>query len=382
MPGVEPDKQTYDKTFVRLLSDYPHTKVPTSFRGSRLEIDIGDCLNAINGVKRESGPGIPMSEFSRTKGGIIDTHLQLLVDIVCTRLVRLSQDCTHLSARELVELGLCDPVRLFIKEEPHSTSKIEEERLRLISNVSLNDEVIDRMLFGNQNEYEIDHWLECPSKPGMGMTDEMAENFVNLLPNKINSDDVSGYDFNVRYWMMMREADVRIGLTDCDHDSIFRIIVRNRFHCMSNSVYALSDGRLFTQIIPGVQKSGAYTTSSSNSRMRVGLAYDIGADWCIAMGDDALETPVDQAVSKYLNLGIKVTDYLECGREVEFCSHMWDRDKKVAKPRNWAKSLYRFLAHKPDSMQDYQFLYENRHSEQLEFMWSWVLRARLELANN
>lgn len=40
----------------------------------------------------------------------------------------------------------CDPIKVFVKQEPHKRKKLDEGRLRLISSVSLIDTIIDRIL--------------------------------------------------------------------------------------------------------------------------------------------------------------------------------------------------------------------------------------------
>lgn len=49
---------------------------------------------------------------------------------------------------ELQTRPSCDPVRVFIKEEPASKNKRETGALRLISSVSIVDTVVHRLLFG------------------------------------------------------------------------------------------------------------------------------------------------------------------------------------------------------------------------------------------
>ena len=56
--------------------------------------------------------------------------------------------------------------------------KLQKERWRIISSVSLVDEIVDRMLYGTQNRAEINHWSSTPSMPGVGFSDDnSAEKF-------------------------------------------------------------------------------------------------------------------------------------------------------------------------------------------------------------
>jgi len=79
--------------------------------------------------------------------------MTLVVEAVWARLealsrIELSPDVTP---PELIQLGLCDPVRLFIKQEPHPFRKVRTGRLRLISSVSLSDHTLQSAHLGIQN---------------------------------------------------------------------------------------------------------------------------------------------------------------------------------------------------------------------------------------
>jgi hypothetical protein len=84
---------------------------------------------------------------------ILTENLAQITDLVIDRLKLLNDnDISGLNAQELVEGNFCDPVRVFIKAEPHSTNKVNQDRWRLIFAVSVVDQIIERLLCGDQNK--------------------------------------------------------------------------------------------------------------------------------------------------------------------------------------------------------------------------------------
>jgi hypothetical protein len=280
--------------------------------------------------------------------------MSLVVEAVYARLEALSRadpgsDPTPVS---LIEMGLCDPVRLFVKQEPHPSRKIREGRFRLISSVSLIDQLVERMLFGYQNRLEISRWKSCPSKPGMGLSQAHQAEAVweyaayRATKSPAAEADISGFDWSVQHWELMEDCEMRIVLGD--FGPLAAKAARNRFTCLANSVFQLSDGTLIAQGLPGLMKSGSYCTSSSNSRIRCLMAKLIGSEWCMAMGDDSVEGFVPEAQEKYRALGHECKEYLPCEttssgelKKFNFCSHELSRDKCFL--TTWEKTLFRYL---------------------------------------
>jgi hypothetical protein len=246
-----------------------------------------------------------------------------------------------------VERGLCDPVREFIKKEPHKRSKLERGSLRAIWNVSLLDQLIDRALFSAQNQYEIEHWRTCPSKPGMGLnTEEQRSSIRSIFSGKMVDSDMSGWDISVQEHELLAEAFYRAEL-GCSSDPVlspWRKLVYRRFRLMSRKIVSDSNGEIWwcgTGIIP----SGAYVTSSSNSRIRVENAFKVGAKVAYAMGDDCAEERVadaEETKRRYLSLGHVMKSYNDQW-PFEFCSHRFYEDGRV-EFLNVDKTLYRLLS--------------------------------------
>nr|UHS71660.1 MAG: polyprotein P2ab [Sobemovirus sp.] len=357
-PTEEPDN--LDRACRELEREYPRSKQRAclwgdTWKAESLKTKIQEI--AQRDIKRDSSPGVPLSLIGTTNGVVLDTSMTLVVEAVWARLealaqVELSPDVTP---PELIKLGLCDPVRLFIKQEPHPLRKVRTGRLRLISSVSLLDQLVERVLFGYQNNLEISQWKHCPSKPGMGLTlKEQSDALWDELTYKSTlapaaEADISGFDWSVQHWELKAEVEMRIRLGD--FGELAAKAARNRFVCLANSVFQLSDGTLISQGLPGLMKSGSYCTSSSNSRIRCLMAKIIGSRWCIAMGDDSVEGWVDNAVEKYHALGHECKEYSACDREygdgnvtlkrVNFCSHQLSENSCYL--TTWDKTLFRFF---------------------------------------
>lgn len=294
-------------------------------------------------INPDSGPGVPLMFLSATDSELVREHRNLIHRCVNERMqLLLSEDHRSLSPEELVARGVVDPVRLFIKNEPHPPRKFKSGKMRLISSVSLIDQLIERLLCGEQNACEIANWHRIPSKPGMGLDSKENRDLVRAAVREDAAEaDVSGWDWSVQGWELAWEAEARIQLSSLPPP--LALAMRNRFHCVANTVFVEPGGFMFAQVVPGIQLSGCYNTSSSNSRMRVMAAHLIGAKWCFAMGDDCVEQYVPDAAQKYAALGHVVRMYRKAHPTAfEFCSHKFFVDRSY--PVTAGKSLFRILS--------------------------------------
>ncbi|QGY99242.1 P1-P2 fusion protein [Groundnut rosette assistor virus] len=311
---------------------------------------------AVSSLELDAGVGVPYIALGKpTHRSFVEdpTWLPVLARLTFARLQKIAEArFEEMTPVELVQHGLCDPIRLFVKGEPHKQAKLDEGRYRLIMSVSLVDQLVARVLFQDQNKREIKLWRSIPSKPGFGLsTDEQVLSFTESLAHRVGvpatelitewnkflvPTDCSGFDWSVADWMLEDDMEVRNRLTM----GLNPLLVRLRagwLKCIANSVLCTSDGHLLSQTVPGVQKSGSYNTSSSNSRIRVMCAFHCGASWAVAMGDDALES-VDSNLAEYKKLGLKV----EVGQELEFCSNIF-KQPNLATPVNVYKMLYKLI---------------------------------------
>lgn len=355
-----PSSEERERVIRKCCEAYKNAKTigPNATRGDSLSWEgfLEDFKQAVFSLEFDAGIGVPYIAYGRPthRGWVEDPKLlPILARLTFNRLQKMLEvRFKHLSPAELVQAGLCDPIRVFVKGEPHKQSKLDEGRYRLIMSVSLIDQLVARVLFQNQNKREITLWRAVPSKPGFGLsTDEQVVEFMKILSAQVGvapkelignwqhhliATDCSGFDWSVSDWLLEDDMEVRNRLT-LDINETTKRLRSAWLKCISNSVLSLSDGTLLSQQVPGVQKSGSYNTSSSNSRIRVMAAYHCGAEWAMAMGDDALES-VGSNLAKYAELGFKV----EVSSKLEFCSHIFERED-LAIPVNKAKMIYKLI---------------------------------------
>lgn len=307
-------------------------------------------VNAMAKLDPKSSPGYPYMRLGRTNGEVLGAHASLIEDLAVRRLVDLWEsdfdDLAALSAQELVDCGYCDPIRVFVKNELHGRLKVAQGRMRLIMSVSVVDQIVERVLNGAQNGAEINAWESIPSKPGMGLGDEglftLEASFKSM--KQPLSSDISGFDWSVSAWWLDCDARARALLTGLGRD-----MHRKRALCLGRSLLVFSDGVVWAQTEDGVQKSGSYNTSSTNSRIRFMLAALVArrggwtGDAC-AMGDDAVEdSPVDDLAPAYQQLGFRLK---EASRDIEFCAYRFNLAGGF-EPVRWHKMLANLLWSKP-----------------------------------
>jgi hypothetical protein len=374
--GQEPDEEQLYEATQKILRNYPHTDTPSWYSGTVSKITPYVLSQLMDTVKRDSSPGLPLHALAPTKGEIVDKHKELVIQAVLARIDLLtSVDILPEDPVDLVKRGFVDPVRIFVKDEPHSLNKIRQGRYRLIASVSIVDELIEKSMFTEQNSCEIDNWLTCPSKPGIGLSlDDQTDQFWDSVEPTLSDEaegDVTAWDFSMKEWMLKFDVEARLKLAHASPDSVFAKLMRNQTHCFARSVFINSSGKMFKQSIPGIMKSGSYRTSSTNSRCRVGVSYMIGSERCIAMGDDSVEQYVPDAITRYEAIGVNLKMYKQCQDSFEFCSHLFSKGKSI--PLNWDKGLYRLLSNELTESNRKailelvrQFLDEYRHSPELD----------------
>ncbi|APG75903.1 hypothetical protein 2 [Hubei sobemo-like virus 2] len=327
-------------------------------------------VRAMDMVPKDSSPGYPYALLAADNQQLFRDHSAMVIQLVKERLAVLDggplAEGPNMAVR-LVQAGHCDPLKVFIKDEVHKEAKIAEGRLRLIMSNSVIDQIVERLLFSEQNSVEIANWLTCPSKPGIGLTsdaqttalfDSVKEHLLRLWES-----DASGWDWHYQLWMYVLDLKRRALLNSADPNSSWMRIATAVIQCASYSVFVTSHGRFFAQTLPGLMKSGKYITSSANSAARNGCAYIVGADYTIAMGDDCNETS-DKTEAElkeaYYALGQDMKMFRKCkNNSFEFCSHDFYADKAI--PNNPNKGLVKLLYAKPCEQKLAQFSDEYRH---------------------
>lgn len=195
-----------------------------------------------------------------------------------------------------------DPIRLFVKPEAHTAKKLAEERYRLISSVSVIDQLIDHMLFGDMNDKLIENWFDVPSKPGWSM---LLGGWRFMPRETWIATDASAWDWTVRSWLLELVLELRIMLCNNMNPEWLRLAKQRYVELYAHPVFITSGGVLLRQRTPGVLKSGCVNTISDNSMMQALLHIRVCSDMGIAvpylftMGDDRLQEPMDRQAEYY-----------------------------------------------------------------------------------
>lgn len=309
--------------------------------------------------KEDSTPGIPLSSINGKKDFWLEDW-DSVSRLVLERMLLLLEDQLPTKPSELVLGGYRDPIYVFIKDEPHKLEKINAQRLRIISSVSLVDSVIERVLYSRQNKLEIKLCNYIPFKPGMGLHDEGQKELFAWFQARqkeydICSSDIKAWDWSVPEWLLKLEVEYRLATGNATGG--WARLVRNYSHGLHRKVFQLPSGEMFEQTAPGVVASGTYCTSSGNSHMRHGLStvaqLGCGCD-CEAraeggqMGDDALERYLEGLLEEYNKLGFQTKGVELSEKDVfSFCSTSWN-GKWCGEPESWTKTLFRFLGKNPN----------------------------------
>lgn len=340
---------------------------------------------AVDAVTKTSSSGCSV-QLGQTKGAALKATGSgpTTKTIVFQRLVLLMSTPYEVlqkyTALELVQRGFVDPIRVFLKPEPHKFSKrykengdeLPQKRWRIISSCSLVDELVDRILYTAQNKSEIRRWHQTPSMPGVGFSDDSSADqfFYKVLAPQSDKElfllDFQGWDWGVKQDILDADADVRSNRCGGRDRGMFR----KRALTIGYSVFILDDGSIYEQCIRGIMKSGWFNTSSTNSRGRVLISLLFAAKsaaargddpssylelfFVIAMGDDSVEEKHKDGwnafVHQLLKWGLRpdptfqgeLTDV----KHVNFCSHDFDitpYGQVRANLRNYLKSISKFL---------------------------------------
>jgi hypothetical protein len=378
--GEQPLPEVVEKCTQDLLADTSEIVLPYLFTQEYSRAAARTHLMALlQYIKRDASPGVPLSLLAQSNGQVIDLLGMELVEATLDRIESLCHPNLFkdngMTAFDAVEFDLCDPIRLFIKNEPHLKSKIDEGRLRLIMSVSLMDKLVEMFFFQHQNKAEIAEWYKIPFKPGMGFTSEMNSSVYDRLAKQdfktLAAADISGWDWSVKDHNLYWDVEYRLRRQN-PAKSWYNFGARNRTFCMANSLFQLSNGELYIHP-PGIMPSGTSLTSSSNSHMRSFVARNVQLmdltleqiasaprTFADANGDDCIERKTVNAIDKYTRLGFRCKMYEDIRDSFEFCSHIYTLSG--AYPLNIIKETMNLLHHHEldaDSLRAYTLAYED-----------------------
>lgn len=319
------------------------------------EIDKLKCV-----VKLDASPGVPYMLIGNTNKKVMDFLGDELNEIILDRVEARFKYYDDVRADrftriDLIQAGLYDPVRVFVKNEPHKRAKIAAGRNRLIMSVSIVDKMIEMLTSRHLHKLEIANWKTIPSKPGIGFTREMNDAVYNSVMECDNMAfaDISGWDWSCKPWLIFACCEGKIDLCNDPSDDWIQL-VRMEAMLEVQSIYQFSDGTLVRPNFRGVVNSGKFKTSRDNSWMRKYLATLIGAEDAIAAGDDTVESFVENAADKYAEYGWELKDYQKVVDGFEFCSRWYD--DKGSFPLNANKMIMNLLHTKPSDWLEYEML--------------------------
>lgn len=338
---------------------------------------------ACDAVTKTSSTGCSV-QLGTTKGNALSANSNTVKAVVFQRLLLLlttpEEDLMALTPVELVQKGFVDPIRVFLKREPHKYGKrfdssgkeLPLKRWRIISSCSLVDELVDRVLYTLQNKTEIRRWHETPSMPGVGFSDDASADsfFYKVLFPHAGKEflllDFSGWDWGLKQDMLFADADVRSNRCGGKDMGTFR----KRAVTVGFSVFVLDDGTYYEQCIRGIMKSGWLNTSSTNSRDRALITLLAVAKaavareedplpllryfFIIAMGDDSVEEKHEETWDEFMfqlhQWGLRpdpqFTGETTDVKHINFCSHDFDITpfgQVHANLRGHVKSVSKFL---------------------------------------
>lgn len=210
---------------------------------------------ALSNVDPHASPGdCQLSNFGSTNAQVLGydsdgffnvERVKLLYDLVKFRMVQL-----------LGSEPVADPIRLFVKREPHKAKKLEEGRLRLISSVSLIDSFVDRILFQRLQMNQIDKVGKTPIMVGWSPAAGGYRMLSAMCVAREDQDylmiDKTAWDWTVKGWMTKALRDIIINLSPGAPDWWIRI-VKNRFKLLfRNPIFSFGDGSRAKQQVPGL----------------------------------------------------------------------------------------------------------------------------------
>lgn len=160
-----------------------------------------------------------------------------------------------------------DPLKVFVKQEPHKQSKLDTGRLRLITAVSLVDTIVDRILFGEMLRTAVQprNLLTTPCVVGWSPTGGGWRYIQHKYPEGSVSIDRTAWDWTVRRWLVFAWKEFLFDLHP-NAPQWWRHMVSVRFEQLFlHARYRFSDGVEILQDDWGIMKSGCLLTLFLNS---------------------------------------------------------------------------------------------------------------------
>lgn len=272
--------------------------------------------------------------------------------------------------KEQIAARRSDPIRIFVKQEPHKSKKLSDFRPRLISSVSVVDQLIDHMLFDEYNSSMVEHYVDVPAKVGWA---PVCGGWKYVPQGKVMAIDKTAWDWTVQPWIVDIILEHRLRKRKNATEE-WRDLVRWRYKALYvDPTFIFSNGLLLKQCFVGWLKSGCVNTIADNSMMQYVIhcrvSQDIGIPidpYVWAMGDDTLQYMVPK-FREYLDKMEKYCIVKECQRRSEFAG--MDFRGMIVDPMYTAKHAYKLLhiddKVKEDVVRAYALLYHRSAKKHL-----------------
>jgi len=373
-----------------------HWKIPGNFLSDEHILDVLE-----NRVNPKSSPGYPYYHDYSTNKDLFDSYRKQSSDGSLSTFIPLVRE----QIRQYLEVEdfKGDPVRLFVKQEPHKKKKLRDGRVRLIFSVSVIDQVIDHLLLDPSLDAMYDRHHQVPNKVGMSFYNGGTNLFFRYLDDGLKrkhwgSTDKEAYDWTTPIDAYIADEERRnrsCRNKDSEHYELWKRLFHLRNEATYRGLVITSDGRLYAQLtnwchtceegdvetiwgasqhteesthlcsnclhpvveIGGITRSGGIRTIDMNSWYQVYLKTyhqiekygELKYPFKIAsMGDDTAENfPQKENVEFALWLRSKgfhpkIEAELTSLQDVEFCSHKFIEvdSRMVPVPLNWNKHAF------------------------------------------
>lgn len=307
-------------------------------------------LRAVKRLDWTSSPGVPYCYSHPTNGqlfGVVDGEPDE---------GRLEE--VWLMVKNRLQDGSCDPIRLFVKTEPHKEKKILLKRWRLISSVSVVDQIIDHMLFGEMNDKLVDSWFETPLKIGW----TPYKGGYRLIPKgPVLAIDKSSWDWTVMNWLVEIVMECRKSMARGRRFDDWARLVAWRYSCLfQQPLFQTSGGVQLRQLVEGVMKSGCVNTITDNSIMqlilhvRVCVELGLAPGWFWALGDDTLQQ-LPSNPKLYMDLLRQFCIVKQAVAKPEFAGFCFDT---TPEPMYRGKHAYNLLHANPKFLTEFKRAYK------------------------
>lgn len=334
-----------------MLGDYRRVRweLPMDF------LEKSHYLRVVNTLHWQSSPGYPYCLDVPTNGDLFRVVDGKPSPVATDRVWVLVQ-------RRLLEKE-ADPIRLFIKPEPHKLKKLNVGAYRLISSVSVIDQIIDHMLFDEMNHRMIQNYMMIPPKVGW----TPYKGGWKVVPMNWLSLDKSAWDWSMEAWiceLILRVREESSLSKDHPKWEDWKRLAKWRYSLLYGCPeFVTSLGMYLKQKLPGVQKSGCVNTISDNSmaqdilhiRACLESSQRVTEQW--TMGDDTYLEPVSNLDDYVEKLG-QYCHLKPAARSGEFAGFRFvaDRVEPMYKGKH-AFNLLHFDSANREMLDSYQLMY-------------------------